>query len=153
MWDRSCLYGGYHLGNVFGMMLENECLCMFFVMFSRRQTIFFFDSCLNGGMEAWTTRGRRSRAQVIPWFKLTSDIFSSPLRTKLGLHDPMVHGLFRCICGHAIDPTWIHLFRYVHGGKHTTTHDAVWDSFISIVRNVKVHVLHEQTHVFPMPFL
>ncbi len=35
--------------------------------------------------------------------------------------------------------------------KHMITHDAIWNFFTSIARDVKVHVLHEQTHVFPMP--
>jgi len=36
-------------------------------------------------------------------------------------------------------------------GQHTTKHDVVQDSFVSITRDAKFHVLREQTHVFPMP--
>jgi hypothetical protein len=36
-------------------------------------------------------------------------------------------------------------------GQHTTKHDVVRDSFISITRDARFHVLREQTHVFPMP--
>jgi hypothetical protein len=34
-----------------------------------------------------------------------------------------------------------------------TTHDAIRDSFTSIAKDVKVHVLHKQTYVFAMPSL
>jgi hypothetical protein len=32
------------------------------------------------------------------------------------------------------------------------THDVVLNSFTAIAKDVKFHVLHEQTHVLPTPF-
>jgi len=52
-----------------------------------------------------------------------------------------------------IDLTWIHLFHYSHGEEHTTTHDVIWDSFTSVARDVKFHVLCKQIHVFLTQFL
>jgi hypothetical protein len=46
------------------MMLENECSCMFFEMFSWRWHIFLSNYCSNGGMETWTTWRKKSRAHL-----------------------------------------------------------------------------------------
>jgi hypothetical protein len=75
------------------------------------------------------------------------NIFSSTLHTKLGLLPLMTHGLSQCICGQSINSTSIHIFCFVHGRKCTSTHDAVRGFFTSIVRDVRFHVLHKQTHV------
>ncbi len=61
-------------------------------------------SCVGLSLDAWFYA-----CPIIPSFRMAFDIFSSPLHTKLGLFHPMVHGLFLCICGHAIDLTWIPL--------------------------------------------
>jgi len=53
----------------------------------------------------------------------------------------MVSGLSQCICDQAIDSIGVHLL-------YIATHDAIQDFFASIIRDVKFHVLHEQTHVF-----
>ncbi len=37
-------------------------------------------------------------------------------------------------------------------GGASTSHDAVWDVFASIVKDVRVHVLRLQTHVLSLPF-
>jgi hypothetical protein len=42
------------------MMLENECLCTLSEMYSQRHSIHLSNNCSNGGMEVWTSRGRRS---------------------------------------------------------------------------------------------
>jgi hypothetical protein len=47
----------------------------------------------------------------------------------------------------------INLLHSVHGGKHMTTHDAVQNSFTSIIKDVRFHVLCEQTHVLLMLFV
>lgn len=52
---------------------------------------------------------------LIPFFKMALNIFSSTLCTRLDVHHPMVHDFSRCICGQAIDPIKIHLFRCAHG--------------------------------------
>ncbi len=60
---------------------------------------------------------------IILSFEMAFNIFSSTLRTKLGLPHPTTHGLSRCICGHAIDPIGIHLLCCAHRGECTTTHE------------------------------
>jgi hypothetical protein len=47
----------------------------------------------------------------------------------------------------------IHLFRFVQEGRCVAKHDAIWDSFASIAKDVGFHVLSEQTHVFSTSFL
>ncbi len=79
---------------------------------------------------------------IIPSFMMAFDIFFLSLRTILGLPHPMGYGFSQCICNQAIDSIGIHLFSYVHVGERTTTQDAVQDSFTSIVKEVKFHVLH-----------
>jgi hypothetical protein len=38
-------------------------------------------------------------------------------------------------------------------GEQMASHDVVQDVFISIVRDARFHVSHEQTHVLPSPSL
>jgi hypothetical protein len=78
-------------------------------------------------------------------------IFSLALCTRLNLPHSIARNFSQCICGQAIDLTWIHLLCCVHGGERTTTHDIIWNSFVSIARDVRFHVLCEQAHVFLMP--
>ncbi len=67
--------------------------------------------------------------------------------TRLSLPHILALGLTHCICGQSLDPTGIHLFHYTHGGKRTSSHDAIQNAFVSIVRDASFHVLWEQTHV------
>jgi hypothetical protein len=46
------------------MMLENECLCMFFEMLSWRESAPLCDNYSDGDIESWTIKGRRSRAHL-----------------------------------------------------------------------------------------
>jgi hypothetical protein len=46
-----------------------------------------------------------------------------------------------------------HLVHYTHGGEKVASYDAIWDVFVLIARDAKFHVLREQTHVLPLPFL
>jgi hypothetical protein len=46
------------------MMLEKECSCTFFEIFSLRQFIPLFDSYSNGRIQALATKGRRSQAHL-----------------------------------------------------------------------------------------
>jgi len=94
-----------------------------------------------------------STCPSIPPFQMDSNIFSLTLHNKLGFPHLMVCDLSWCICSQPIDLLRIHIFRCAHGVKRTTTHDVVWDSFTSIVKDVEFHVLHEQTHVFSMSSL
>jgi len=55
---------------------------------------------------------------------MVSNIFSSTLHIRLGLPHPTAHGLFRYICGQAIDLRRIHLLHCAHGGECTTTPNA-----------------------------
>jgi hypothetical protein len=43
----------------------------------------------------------------------------------------------------------IHLLGCVHGSEHIGTHDAICDTFVTIVWNAGFHVGWEQSHVLP----
>jgi hypothetical protein len=47
----------------------------------------------------------------------------------------------------------IHLLHSTHGGERTTSHDAIQNVFVPIVKDVRFHVLQEQTHVLLLPSL
>jgi hypothetical protein len=84
---------------------------------------------------------------IIPSFKMAFDILSLALCTRLNLPHPIVHNFSQCICSQPIDSTRIHLLCCDHWEECVVAHDIIWDSFASIVRDVRFHVLHEQTHV------
>ncbi len=90
---------------------------------------------------------------VIPYFCLSFDVFFCVLQTRLGFPHPLALSLTHCIYDQLLDPMQIHLFRYAHGGEKTTSHDVIWDAFASITRDVGFHVLWEQTHILPPPYL
>ncbi len=73
------------------------------------------------------------------------------LWTKLGLSHPLVLGLTHYICGHPLNPMGIHLLHCTHGGEKTTSHNVIRDAFMSIVRDVRFHILQEQTHILRPP--
>jgi hypothetical protein len=50
----------------------------------------------------------------------------------LGLPYPLALGLTHCIYGQPLNPMGIHLLHYAHGGERITSHDVVWDAFVSI---------------------
>jgi hypothetical protein len=79
---------------------------------------------------------------VIPFSHSTLNIFSFVIHTKLGLLHLLALGLSHCIYGQPLDPMGIHLFRYIHGGERMVSHDAMWDAFTSIVKDVCFHVAH-----------
>jgi len=64
---------------------------------------------------------------------------------SIGSLHPLTLGLSHCICE---QPLGMHLFLCAHGEKKTTSHDVVCDVFASIMKDVRSHVSHEQTHVF-----
>jgi hypothetical protein len=71
---------------------------------------------------------------IILYFRMAFDIFSFTLCTRSNFPHPMARGFSQCICGQPIDSTWIHLLRYVHGGEHIATHDAIHDFFAPLLR-------------------
>jgi hypothetical protein len=109
---------------------------------------FQLKSCVGPSLGAW-----HFVHLIILFFRMAFNILSLTLHIKLGLLHHIIHGFSWCICGQAIDVIWMHLLCCIHGGNHTGTHDVVWDSFASIVRDVRFHVLHKQTHVLLMSFL
>jgi hypothetical protein len=50
---------------------------------------------------------------------------------------------------HPINPMGIHLLNCVHGSEHIGSHDAICDTFVTIVSNVGFHVGWEQSHALP----
>ncbi len=66
-----------------------------------------------------------------------------------GLPHPSIAGISRCMCTHPIDTMSIYLLHCTHGNKHTRTHDAVCDTFVTIMRDVVFYMGWEQLQVFP----
>jgi len=85
---------------------------------------------------AWSKVGAWLSPHQIIFFCLALNVFSSIVRTKLGLPHPLALGLSNCICGQPLDRMGIHLFFCTHGRERTTSHDVVWDAFASIMRDV-----------------
>jgi hypothetical protein len=90
-----------------------------------------------------------------PWFvimfitfRLFSLVFSIVFRTWLGLLYLLIISHFWCICTHPIHPMGIHLLHCALGNKCTTIHDAIRNTFVTIVRDVDFHVGWKQLHVF-----
>jgi hypothetical protein len=71
------------------------------------------------------------------------NIFSFEMRTQLGLPHSLALRLSHYICGQPLASMGIHLFRCVHGKEKATSHDAMWDAFASIVRDVGFHAARE----------
>jgi hypothetical protein len=73
---------------------------------------------------------------IFPTFQLSSQVFSTLLRTWLELSHPSIASLPWCVCAHPIDLMGIHFLLCTHGDERTRTHDAIRDTFAPIVRNV-----------------
>jgi hypothetical protein len=54
----------WQLENKYDMILEKECSCTLFEMFSLKQFVLLFDSYSNGRIQPWTIKGRRSQAHL-----------------------------------------------------------------------------------------
>jgi hypothetical protein len=52
------------------------------------------------------------------------------------------------VCAHIPLTLWVSTFYVVHGNEHIGTHDAIHNTFATIVRNVGFHMGQEQLHVF-----
>jgi len=82
-------------------------------------------------------------AQSSFFFYLALNIFFFEMRTKLGLPHLLALRLSNDICGQPLNSMGIHLFCCIHGKERMTSHDAMWDAFASIMRDVGFHVAHE----------
>ncbi len=90
---------------------------------------------------------------VILFFDLALNIFSYVMHTKLGFLHLLALGLSHYIYGQLLDPMGIHFFHCAHSGERTVSHDATWDAFASIMKDVCFHVACEQTHILlPVTF-
>jgi hypothetical protein len=81
-------------------------------------------------------------------FQLTSLVFSTTFRIRLGLPHPSIASIPQCMCTHPIDYMGIHLLRCVHGNEHIRTHDVVHNTFATIVWDVGFHMGQKQLYVF-----
>jgi hypothetical protein len=70
---------------------------------------------------------------VLLAFRLFFPFFSTTLRTWLGLPNPSIVSIPQCVCTHPIDLMGINLLCCVHGNDHTGTHDAIHNTFPTIV--------------------
>jgi hypothetical protein len=101
-------------------------------------------SCFGPMVGTWfTTR------LVFLAFQLYSLIFCTSLRTWLGPPHPLIASILRCVCTHPINPMGTHFLRYVHSNECTGTHDAIRDTFVTIVRDASFHMGWKQLHAFP----
>jgi hypothetical protein len=98
-------------------------------------------SCFGPRMGAWPIV-----RLIFPSFWLVSLVFSITLQIWLGLPHLSIVSIPQCVCTHPINLMGIYLLHYVHGNKHTWTHDAIHDTFATIVWDVGFHVGREQLH-------
>jgi hypothetical protein len=75
-----------------------------------------------------------------PKLLIISLVFSTTLWIQLGLAHPSIVGVFWCMCTHLIDPMGILLLRCAHGNERTRTHDAIHETFATIVWDAGFHV-------------
>jgi hypothetical protein len=66
---------------------------------------------------------------------------------QLGLPHPSIASIPQCVCTHPIDLMGIHLLHCAHDNEHTGTHDAIRDTFVTIVRNFGFDKRPKQLHV------
>lgn len=62
---------------------------------------------------------------IVPFFFLALNVFSSMMRTNLGLPHPLALGLSHCIYGQPLNPARIHLFHCAHGEERMASHGAM----------------------------
>lgn len=86
---------------------------------------------------------------IISSFHTVSNIFSLMLFIRLGPPHLTIHGMGHCIYGWLIDSMKVHFIMVLQGRMHCNPqhHSGL---FASITKYVGFHVLHEQTHVFPL---
>ncbi len=85
---------------------------------------------------------------------LTLDAFSITLHIKFGFSHPLIFEVSHFIYSQPLDPTRVHLVHYIHVRARMVSHNIVWNTFPTIVKNARFHILWNQTHVFsPMPVI
>jgi hypothetical protein len=90
---------------------------------------------------------------IILFFHLVSNVFSTTLRTKLGLSHPSILSVSHCICSQLLNPMGIHIFCYTHGGEKMALHVVGQHVFMVIAKDVGFQISQEQTHVLLPPTL
>jgi len=81
-------------------------------------------SCARPSVDVWLLT-----CLVFFFVHLVSHVFSTTLRTRLGLSHLLVLGVLHCICSYLMG---IHLLCYTLGGEKIALHDVVWDVFVAI---------------------
>jgi hypothetical protein len=134
------------------VQLQNSILeCLHYHTFSDMLSNMIFEThhvqillCFGLGAIAWFTT-----QLIFPTFRLSSLVFSTTLWMWLGLPNLSIVCIPWCVCTHPIGPIGVHLLCCTHGNRHMGTHDAIHDTFASIVGNVNFHVRWKRLHVFP----
>jgi hypothetical protein len=98
--------------------------------------------CIRLGVRAWL-----SVCPIILFIHLASNIFSSVVQCAPSWASPIYWPLACHIYGQPLDLMGIHLFCYIHGGEKKTSHNVIWDAFVSITKDVGFHGAREQTHI------
>ncbi len=86
-------------------------------------------------------------------FHLPSNVFTSTLHIRLGFPRPLTFKVTHCLYGQLLNVVKTHLLLCSHGGEWIASHDLVQNAFVSIAKDIRFHVSHEQTHVLPSPSL
>ncbi|CAM6114091.1 unnamed protein product [Calypogeia fissa] len=80
-------------------------------------------------------------------FRMSSFIFTTSLRVRLGHPHPGLLGQPSYVCGHTLDPMGTHILRCSHGSEWTATHDDLCNVLAAMARDTSYHVSTEHTHV------
>jgi len=100
--------------------------------------------CSGPGVNTWLTIWL-----ISPTFQLPSPIFSTTLRTWLGLPHPSIIGISQYVCTHPTDPIDIHFLLCAHSSEHIGTHDAIHNTFATIAWDVGFHLGWKHIHALP----
>ncbi len=98
-------------------------------------------SCFSLGVDVWLIV-----QPIFLTFQLSSPFFFTTLWMRLGLLHPLITNIPQCVCTHPIDVMGIRFLRCVHGNEHTSTHDAICDTFATIPQDVGFHMGRKQLH-------
>jgi hypothetical protein len=101
-------------------------------------------SCSSPRVSVWLTT-----QLIFLTFWLFSSIFYTTLHTWFKLPHPLITCIPWCVCTYPINRMGIHFLLYVHGNKHTGTHDVICDTFAIIAWDVGFHLGWGQLHAFP----
>ncbi len=125
----------------FRKIFQNNYTIIFFLAPSLICLLIYFLTCIK---HIWNLVHSYLFAQ---WFFFLTGFkcFFRCIVHSIGSFHPLTLGLSHCICE---QPLHMHLFHCARGEEKTTSHDVVCDAFASIMKDVRFHILHEQTHVF-----